>query len=42
MKETLLEGVGPDDISEAFLIMMMEVADEFGLSVDGISVIRTW
>lgn len=43
MKETLLllEGVGPDEISETFLVRVMDVAEEYGLSMEGISVVRT-
>ena len=42
MKETLLllEGVGPDEISETFLVRVMDVAKECELDLGGISVMR--
>lgn len=42
MKETLLllEGVRPDEISETFLVRMMDVAEECGLEFRGVSVMR--
>lgn len=36
----LLEGVAPEAISADFLVGVMDVADECGLDVSGVSVIR--
>lgn len=43
MKETLLllEGVGPDEISETFLVRVMDAAEECGLPMKGNSVLRS-
>lgn len=42
MKEILLllEGVTPDEISVGFLIWLMDIAEESGMDVSGVSVIR--
>ena len=36
----LLEGVRPDHITVAFLVDVMDVAEDHGLHVEGISILR--
>lgn len=42
MKETLLllEGVGPNEISETFLLRVMDLAKEMSMELEGVSIMR--
>ena len=42
MRDTqlLLEGVSPDSISVGFLVDLMDVAEAYGYSIEGISVVE--
>lgn len=42
MNEThlLLEGVAPEEISAPFLLGVMDAAEECGMEVEGVSVLR--